>query len=144
MSDLFTARQTSAVHVFNLSLGDEDTDAAVVDSLLRDARAFYDSLGHHYRVVARPAGALRPAQSYGVAVEMFSPHRNAYVEVGSLAAYGDYLGRRMMLKAVAEEGQQPTGALADLRVVSGTVADVTRLVGCLVEASQDEEGDYVL
>ena len=77
---------------------------------------------------------------------MYSPGEGRYVEVGHLATYGDYLSRRMMLKAVADEANlaRGSGHLADLRIVSGCLLDVTRAVGCLVENSQREDGSYVL
>ena len=71
---------------------------------------------------------------------MFSFGESEFIEVGNVSVYGDFLSKRMMLKAVEKEGE----VLRDLRTVGGTLIDVTKAIGCLVEARQSQDGSYEL
>ena len=68
---LFNSLQSSCVHTFNASVGNSsDLDSAILDVMVGDAKVFYDSLGHHYRVVAQPAALLDHAQSHKVSFQV--------------------------------------------------------------------------
>ena len=102
--------------------------------LLRILENFYSSHSGlpHFRLVSRsPRHLASRGASLRVSVEAPAPGLGGYVEVGSLSCYGDYLARRMTLKQEGEPGR-----LQNLRVVAGTMVDVTKLLGCLLECRQ--------
>ncbi len=139
---LFNTQQSTAVEVFNI-YAMEESDVQVLTEITTTVKQFYCSLGlPHFRLVARAADKLSRAECFRVAIEVPAPGLGEeppyYVEVGSVSCYGDYLAKRMMLKAVDHDSSTEDNDkdLMDLRVIGGTLVDVTKLIGCLLECSQ--------
>jgi seryl-tRNA synthetase len=82
--------------------------------------------------VVKKASELDRAQSYKIAVEMFAPSLQSYIEVGHLALYDDFLSKRLMLKFEAD------GKLKNLFVLSGTAINVTKVIACIIEQTNGQ------
>lgn len=128
-SGLFGVSQSTTVDCFTLSKSLEVTSefSRLVDALTR----VYDDLGIHYRIVLRAAHELKPWESLKVSFELWSRHRQQYVEVGHLATHGNYFSKRLLIAFQTNTGRDYPSA------ISGTVLSVPRLIGCLIEDSVD-------
>ncbi|XP_059079352.1 serine--tRNA synthetase-like protein Slimp [Tigriopus californicus] len=134
---LFNTQQTTAVELFNFSESHDTMKSQLV--FLRDKFIeLYDSLDIHYKVVALSAPKLHTNESCKLSFQMYSPKLDEYIEVGSIRGHGQYLSERFMLKAVKDNSQD----LQNLYCLSGTVLNITKVLGCLVENSQTEGGNF--
>jgi len=133
---LFHTEQSNAAFLFDINT--YESDKRRIKDLVQSCEELYESLNIHFRTVARPPDKLCPNESHRVSFELFSPAQDSYVEVGHLSCYGHYLSKRMMLKAKEKD------KLVDLRVIAGTIMDLTKVIGCLVEIGQNKDGDYIL
>jgi len=127
-SSLFEVPQTSAVEVFTASCSEQEMESQF-DSLVATLKTIYDELDCHYRMVLAPANQLGHAQSKRLVVQMAAAG-GAYVDVGDVVVYGDFLSKRLMLLYQVEE---PSLSFKDLQIVSGTMINVNKAIGCLIE-----------
>lgn len=98
-----------------------------VDDVLKIIHEIFLPFGLHYRVVQVPAHELQLAECWRIRVEMFSRAHNQYVEVGNLSSYSDFISKRLLFNYKEDaELQFP-------HVISGTLCNVTRLIGLLLE-----------
>ncbi len=130
---LFSTQQSTAVEIFTLSADDDDDK--VLAGIVNAVDKFYSEHSGlpHFRLVDRCAHRLGRAESRRISVEAPAPGLGSYVEVGSVSCYGDYLARRMMLKASQKQSPEGEEELLNLRAFGGTLVDVTKLIGCLLE-----------
>lgn len=138
---LLQTQQTTAVEHLTVCQTEESALEKLV-KMVDVLTAFYLGLGAPFRMVAKRASDLTNAESYRVSVEMFSPHLDSFVPVGNVSLLGDYVSQRLMLKfATAAAGEEDKeGKLGDLHLVGGTAVDVTKVIACLVECAQREDG----
>ncbi|CAD6239174.1 GSCOCG00008624001-RA-CDS [Cotesia congregata] len=126
---LFWVAQATNVDCFTLSKASEATKE--FSKLVEVVTRVYDDLGVHYRIVLRAADELKPWESLKVSFEMWSRHRQEYVEVGHLATHGNYFSKRLLIAFQTNNGRDYPSA------ISGTVLSVSNLIGCLIEDSVD-------
>jgi len=125
---LFEVPQTSAVEAFTASSSEEEMESQF-DFLVATLKTIYDELDCHYRMVLAPANKLGHAQSKKLVVQMAAAG-GAYVDVADVAVYGGFLSKRLMLLYQVEE---PALSFKDLYIVSGTLINVNKAIGCLIE-----------
>lgn len=124
---LFNSCQNSTVAFMSLS-DDLENMQDQFEAIREQIKQFYDQLGYHYRMVAVAAHKLAPAQTYRLAIEMYSPAKDCYIEVGGIGVYRDYLSKRLMLKH-----QQGNEVPRNLFVLGGSIINATKGIGCIVE-----------
>lgn len=111
------------------------TDGSTFDTLISEqVEQFittFKEFDQHFRIVYYPADELKIAESCRVGVEMFSPSRNAYVEVGNFSYYSDFISKRLLFNY--KIGKQ----FAFPHIYSGTVVNVYKLILLLLENSKD-------
>ncbi len=135
--DLFTTRQTTAIEMLTVCDTAESCKEQVKQTVFL-IQKFLDSLGASWKSVALPAPSLEKSERYKVSIQMASTsHPDGFVEVASVRDYGDYLGRRLMLKSDMD-GRD----MRNLHVVGATMLDVTKFMGCLIENRQRMDGTY--
>jgi len=132
-TSLFNTQQSTCARIFDLSVFESDKKR--FKDLLKDVEELYEKLDVHFRILAIPAPALHASESHRISVQMMTSSGD-YVEVGHLSCFGHYASRRMMLKA--EERRQ----LTNFRVISGCIMDVTKVLACLIEHAQGDDGTY--
>ncbi|XP_011297079.1 serine--tRNA ligase, mitochondrial [Fopius arisanus] len=129
---LFGVCQTSAVHCTSMTRDFRSQEYDYEFQKLIDVVTdLYDGLGIHYRVILRSAGQLEPAECLRVGFELWSHYYGEYLEVGSISMYGDYLSKRLLIAY-----QTPIGR-AYPAAISGTVINVNRMLGCLLEQNPE-------
>lgn len=122
---LYGVSQSTAVQVF--CAGKENQIEQQFDDVLSAIDTLLAPLGLHYRVVYLPAHELKPAECLRARVEMFSKLYNQYIEVGNVSCYSDFISKRLLFNYKENSSTQFP------HVISGTVCNVTRLVGLLLE-----------
>ncbi len=134
---LFSTQQSTAAYFLDVTAYDAAHDLKRLENFVQLAKTFYETLGIPVRATVCSPRGLSKAEAHRVDIEAFSPAENDFVKVGNLSVYGDYLSKRMMLKAEKNDKE-----LLNLRLIGGTFANITKLIGCLVECKQDDSGNY--
>jgi len=135
IGSLFEIPQTTSLEAFTASRTEQEMGSEF-DMLVETLKSIYDELDCHYRMSIMPAHRLDSAQSKRVVVEMAAAAdltgagSHKYVEVANAAIYGDFLSKRLML--LWKDGPKDE-VHHDLHIASGTLMNVTKVVGCLVE-----------
>jgi len=137
IKSLFEVSQTTALEAFSASRNEQEMESEF-EMLVETLKTIYDHLDCHYRMTVAPAHRLDPAQSKRVIVEMAAAAGDStgngnleYVEVANAAIYGDFLSKRLML--LWKDGAASDAPCHDLHIASGTLMNVTKVIGCLVE-----------
>lgn len=128
---LFGVCQTSAIHCMSIIRENDGECDNEFERLIDAGTKLYDGFGRHYRVVMRSAGQLEPAECCRVSFELWSTYYGDYVEVGHVSMYGDYLSKRLLIAYQTPRGR---GYPA---IISGTVLNVNRVLGCLLEENAE-------
>jgi seryl-tRNA synthetase len=124
---LYCGQQSSAIGILSLHPTEESMEN-IFDDLIEKVKVFYDKLGLHYRLVSVSASKLKTSQSFRLDIEMFSPLEQSHVTVGSLAKYGDFVSKRVMLKYYNKNAE-----MKSCHVIGGTFIDTTKVIGCIIE-----------
>lgn len=124
---LYNTCQSTAVQVF--AAGTKEQLHEKFNKTLEIFCKFYESTNLHFRVVCAPASELHPAECYKVRIEIFSPHLQRYIEVGSLSNYSDYISKRILFCYDKNKIHWFP------HLLSGTFCNVTKLLAILLETN---------
>ena len=129
LASLFHTRQSTAVQMFSLHRKRYINDwyYATVNSMV----TFYSELGVPFRVVNKGPRNLDNAESKKLCFEMFSYGSNAYIPVGYMSMYGDFISNRLMHKV-----ESSYKGMNNLFSYGGCFLDMTKAIGCIVEHEQ--------
>lgn len=128
--DLYNVVQSTCCQTFVTT-----TDASSFDEIMNEQidhfKKIFEPFNQHFRIIYYPADALRLSESCKIGVEMFSPSRNNYVEVGNFSYYGDFISKRLLFNfKIGKEFHFP-------HIYSGTAVNVMKLLLVLIENSHD-------
>eukprot|EP00095_Tigriopus_kingsejongensis_P009334 maker-scaffold247_size239117-snap-gene-1.25 protein:Tk09334 transcript:maker-scaffold247_size239117-snap-gene-1.25-mRNA-1 annotation:"serine--trna mitochondrial" len=130
---LFSVQQSMAVQVLHVC--ESEPSAEEQFSLAQNVwKEFFDGLDVHYKFTLVNATQLHSSESKKMNVSMFSPWLQEYIHVGDISLFGDFLSKRLMFKYGVQDQSE------NVHVVSGTFANITRLVACIIENRQKEDG----
>ncbi|CAH1974000.1 unnamed protein product [Acanthoscelides obtectus] len=129
--DLFNLSQESSLNIF---LATADNELVDLDCVLKDVKGFYQKLGYHFRMVLLPANRIEKSESLHVSIQMYSNHLNGYVEVGNISSYDSYLSKRLIFTY----NDQSSKDRAFPKIIAGTVLNVPKVLGCVLENSPDK------
>lgn len=129
---LYTSCQRSNVHLFQAAYTYEDM-MRLFDEVLKHAFDFYQSLGLDFRMHYVNASKLKLAESCRVCIQLYSPHRKDFVDVGYLSIYDDFVSKRLRLMCHDRDKNASFIHLTD-----GVFVDIPVLIACLLERSTDE------
>ena len=87
------------------------------------------------RVLEMGVSNLGRCDRRGWSYQLYSPGLGDWVEVGRVGEQGEYFSRRLMMKQLVQE------ELVNMWTVTGTVVNVTRLIGVLLELFQNKHGE---
>lgn len=126
-SGLFDVAQSTVVQIF---LADTEKQINEKFQFAFDLIIqFYKSIDMHFRVVQVPADQLRSAECFAVRIEMYSPNLGTYIEVGNLSNYINFISKRLRFQCEQDE----TNTQIKPYILSGTVCNVTKLLGIILE-----------
>jgi len=147
---LFQVPQTTCVQVFTASL-DRHQMELQLDEMVEAAKGFYDKLGLPYQIKIASAPELARAESKKLVVTVpavgTTPSGEGEVVVGEFSLYDDFISNRLMTLYVSEQQQVGTQGSTDkysgFHIAAGTLVDVTKLIGCVVEQFPNDWNDRV-
>jgi seryl-tRNA synthetase len=127
--DLFGVSQASVSQLFIAAQGASEAEVSK-NFLVENYIKFYELFEQHFQVVSCPAHHLMPAENHRIAVEMYSPSANRYIEIGNISSYSDFISKRLLFNY--REGKEYKFP----HVLSGTVVNVERLLAVLIEGQE--------
>jgi len=144
---LFQVPQTTCVQMFTASLDQEKMELQL-EEMVKAAKGFYDKLRLPYQIKITPAPELSRAESKKLVVTVPSVGTpSGEVVVGELSLYDDFISNRLMTLYVSEQQQVGTQGSTDkysgFHIAAGTLVDVTKLIGSLVEHFPNDWNDRV-
>lgn len=128
--DLYNVVQSTCCQTF-VATADGSSFDTIVDEQVEYFINTFEKFEQHFRIVYHPAHELTQAESCRMGVEMFSPSKNSYVEVGNFSYYGDYISKRLLFNyKTGKDFHFP-------HIYSGTVVNVFKLLLVLLENSEE-------
>ena len=113
-----------------------DTSLEELDRLTADAEEVLQELGLHYRVLLMCTGDMGFAQYKKYDLEAWAPGLGRYLEVSSCSSFQDFQARRANIRFRPEPGAKPQF----VHTINGSGLALTRVVSCVLEAYQREDG----
>ena len=108
------------------------------DEMIGNAEAFYDALGIGYRIVNIVSGAINLAASKKFDLEAWFPGSGAFRELVSCSNCLSYQSRRLKVRyGVSKQSDKPAEYV---HMLNGTLAAMTRVICCILETHQCDEG----
>lgn len=134
---LYTAAQRNAVHAFVTTKQSSADEMIEFENVLKIVKGIYDQIGLNYRITYSRATNLERGESLRANIELYSPYRRTYVNVGNISRYDDYISRRLfMYYHVVQEYNFSN-------VISGTLVNVSKLLACLLEYTGSENNLFI-
>ena len=112
------------------------TSLEELDRLTADAEQILQELGLHYRVLLMCTGDMGFAQYKKYDLEAWAPGLDRYLEVSSCSSFQDFQARRANIRFRPEPGAKPQF----VHTINGSGLALTRIVSCILEAYQREDG----
>ncbi|KAI0705334.1 serine-tRNA ligase [Earliella scabrosa] len=110
----------------------------MLDTMVANSEAFYQSLKIPYRVVAIVSGALNLAAAQKYDLEAWFPFQGAYKELVSCSNCTDYQSRRLEVRCGLKTKDQARKVY--VHMLNGTLCATERALCCIVENYQTPEG----
>ena len=135
---IFRVHQFEKVEQFVLTSPHDNKSWEMMDEMIGNAEAFYQSLGIPYRVVNIVSGALNHAAAKKLDLEAWFAGSSAFRELVSCSNCLDYQARRLLVRY----GQvKKLNASTDyVHMLNATMCAVTRVICAILETHQTETG----
>lgn len=129
---LFNLTQSTSVQAFGIGK-DESEALKIFDDFTKQLQDLNNRFGDlQFRMIMVPASQLTNSESLKVSIQMYSNHLQEFVEIGNVIYYGEYISKRLLFSYKEQkENRFP-------HLVSATVVDVAKLVGCRLENSSGQ------
>lgn len=127
--NLFNLSQYSEIGMFIATLENPNILENIVDEII----SLYKQLGYHFRIVLLPAKELKKSESLKLSIQMFSNHLGAYVEVGNVSFYEDYLSKRLLFNYSENKERKY------VNVIGGSFINMQKVIGCVLENANIEQ-----
>jgi seryl-tRNA synthetase len=111
-----------------------------LERLTSDAEEILKRLGLHYRVVVLCTGDLGFASAKTYDLEVWMPHRKAYVEISSCSNFEDFQARRANIKFRRKNKLK----LEFVHTLNGSGLAIGRTVSAILENYQQEDGSVII
>ncbi|KAF5350680.1 hypothetical protein D9756_008738 [Leucocoprinus leucothites] len=136
MWGIFRVHQFEKVEQFVIT--DPEKSWEMLDTMVANSEAFYQSLGLRYRLVAIVSGALNLAAAQKYDLEAWFPFQRAYKELVSCSNCTDYQSRRLEVRCGIKSKDQARKLY--VHMLNGTLCATERALCCLVENYQTPDG----
>lgn len=139
---IFRVHQFEKVEQFVLTSPHDGASWHMMERMMDNAEAFHRSLDLPYRVVSIVSGALNNAAAKKYDLEAWFPASEAWRELVSCSNCTDYQARRLETRygAGKKMGEREK---AYVHMLNSTLCATTRVICCLVENHQREDGVVV-
>ncbi|UZJ52346.1 hypothetical protein CBS101457_001666 [Exobasidium rhododendri] len=133
---IFRVHQFEKIEQFCIT--DPASSWEMLETMLGNSEAFYQSLGLPYHVVAIVSGALNSAAAMKYDLEAWFPFQGEYKELVSCSNCTDYQSRRLEVRCGLKK--QGDTKKHYCHMLNGTLCATERALCCLVENWQTPEG----
>jgi seryl-tRNA synthetase len=106
----------------------------ILEELLENAKAFFESLGFHFRIVNICTGDIGTVAAKKYDIEVWYPVQQAYREVVSCSNCTDYQSRRLQVRVRGKDGNYPPHTL------NATCVATSRALVAIIENFQQKDG----
>lgn len=138
-SGLFNLWQRTCVDMFALTADNYNEMMSIFGKTLNIVINLYEQLGHHFRVVYVNASSLECWECLRASIQMYSCHEQKYIEVGNISISDKYICQRLLMSYQMADKDDKSRFM---KLVSGTIVDVPKLLGCLIEEQEDEDKKF--
>ncbi|KAI0717897.1 serine-tRNA ligase [Cerioporus squamosus] len=136
MWGIFRVHQFEKVEQFCITEPEKSWE--MLDTMVANSEAFYQSLKIPYRVVAIVSGALNLAAAQKYDLEAWFPFQGGYKELVSCSNCTDYQSRRLEVRCGLKTKDQTRKVY--VHMLNGTLCATERALCCIVENYQTPEG----
>ncbi|OGC51547.1 serine--tRNA ligase, partial [candidate division WWE3 bacterium RBG_16_37_10] len=136
---VFRVHQIDKVEQVVLLPADEKLSIAWHEKMLGNAEELLKSLGIAYQVVLMCSGDMGAGQRKKYDIESYFPGQNKYRETHSDSYFLDFQARRLNIKYKAKDG-----TVKYVYTLNNTVAASPRLLACIIENYQQEDGTILV
>lgn len=140
-SGLFNTWQRSGVDIFILTSDDFNEMMSAFRRTLDIVVNLYEQMGYHFRIVYINASALLCWECLRASIQMYSSHEQKYIEVGKISISDKYICQRLLMSYQMSEKDEKNRFM---KMVSGTIVDVPKLLACILENQSENEMKFSL
>lgn len=133
---IFRVHQFEKIEQFCIASPEGKKSWELFEEMIGNAEEFYKELGFSYRVVNIVAGALNNAAAQKFDLEAWFPGSKAYRELVSCSNCTDYQSRRLKIRF----GETKVDKAEYVHLLNSTLAALTRVICCLLETYQTDDG----
>ena len=138
---IFRVHQFEKVEQFAICSPHDNESWKIMEEMNGNAEAFYQSLGIPYRIVGIVSGALNNAAAKKLDLEAWYPGSGSFRELCSCSNCTDYQARRLLIRY--GQTKKMNDKVDYCHMLNATMAASTRVICCILENYQTEEGVVV-
>ncbi|MCJ7679499.1 MAG: serine--tRNA ligase [Candidatus Aminicenantes bacterium] len=135
---LIRQHQFNKVELVSFCLPENSKDE--LEKMTADAEDVLMRLGLPYRVIVLCTGDMGFAAAKTYDIEIWMPHRKAYLEISSVSNCTDFQARRADIRFKRERGAKPEF----VHTLNGSGVAIGRTVSAILENNQQEDGSVLI
>lgn len=138
---IFRVHQFEKVEQFVICSPKDDLSWKMLDEMVNNAEEFYKALNIPYRIIGIVSGALNNAAAKKLDLEAWFPGSGAFRELCSCSNCTDYQARRLLVRHGQTKKMNDKAEFCHM--LNATMCATTRVICCILENNQTEEGIVV-
>merc|ERR1740131_681482 len=135
---IFRVHQFEKIEQFVITSPHDNKSWEMMDEMIDNAETFCKMLNIPYRIVCIVSGALNNAAAKKLDLEAWFPGSGAFRELVSCSNCLDYQSRRLRVRYGATKAMNQQ--VDYVHMLNGTMCATTRVICCILETHQTEEG----
>lgn len=138
---IFRVHQFEKVEQFVICSPHDNESWKMLEIMTKNAEEFYQALNIPYRIVGIVSGALNNAAAKKLDLEAWFPGSGAFRELCSCSNCTDYQARRLLVRFGQTKKMNDKAEFCHM--LNATMCATTRVICCILENNQCEEGVVV-
>jgi len=138
---IFRVHQFEKVEQFVICSPHDGESWKIMEEMNGNAEAFYQALNIPYRIVGIVSGALNNAASKKLDLEAWYPGSRSFRELCSCSNCTDYQARRLLVRY--GQTKKMNDKVEFCHMLNATMCATTRVICCILENNQTDEGIVV-
>jgi len=138
---IFRVHQFEKIEQFVICSPHDNESWKMLDEMVGNAEEFYQALNIPYRIVGIVSGALNNAAAKKLDLEAWFPGSGAFRELCSCSNCTDYQARRLLVRYGQTKKMNDKAEFCHM--LNATMCATTRVICCILENNQTEDGIVV-
>jgi len=138
---IFRVHQFEKVEQFVICSPNDGESWKIMEEMNGNAEAFYQALNIPYRIVGIVSGALNNAAAKKLDLEAWYPGSGSFRELCSCSNCTDYQARRLLVRY--GQTKKMNDKVEFCHMLNATMCATTRVICCILENNQTDEGIVV-